>query len=174
MEKWIKSGLRSCSAPFFTLWKHTTGIYCLWNTFSLWGTKLLIFKSYISSTQAGKYLTHKNLFWVEYHFRLFEQSLLMKAVLLIYQSIISNREQWRWSKGLSAPQLWQEEEDESWSFSTQESSIIIARCFTEFYFYQHLGHLTLVTLYETVPHIVGKDPQWFAHFFVLYFVKKER
>lgn len=56
----------------------------------------------------------------------------------------------------------------------KKSSIIISRCFTEFYFYQRLGHLTLVTLYETVPHIVVKDPQWFAHLFVFYFVKNER
>lgn len=33
-----------------------------------------------------------------------------------------------------------------------------------FIFYQRLGHLALVPRYETVPHIVVKDPQFFAPF----------
>lgn len=54
----------------------------------------------------------------------------------------------------------------------RKAALLYLDVLQSFIFYQRLGHLTLVTLYETVPHIVVKDPQWFAPF--CFFVKKEK
>lgn len=122
------------------------------------------------------YMTHTQIYLFWWTLKLTEVvwlvPLTMEAVIIILQSFPTGNSEDRptdwvpngpdWRKMTPGP-------------STQKSCIIISRCFTEFYFYQRLGHLTLVTLYETVPHIVEKDPQWVALFFFFFnFVIKER
>ncbi len=99
-----------------------------------------VFLMYISPQIIFFIPSNKKKQWLIMDFKDWSPSLISvsykEGCCTYFESFFSNRKQRRQSKRLSAPRLWLKEEN---SFSTQKSSIIISRCFTEFYFLSTFG-----------------------------------